>query len=67
MQHTFASKQEVKSVYIHVPFCLSKCHYCDIYSEAASESRINQWHETILTEMRLILVRRWQEISIKVP
>lgn len=53
MQHTFASKQEVKSVYIHVPFCLSKCHYCDIYSEAASESRINQWHETILTEMRL--------------
>ncbi len=28
----------VKSVYIHVPFCFHKCHYCDFYSIAEADN-----------------------------
>ena len=28
---------KVKSVYIHVPFCFHKCHYCDFFSIAGAE------------------------------
>jgi len=27
--------QETSGLYIHIPFCLSKCHYCDFYSVTA--------------------------------
>lgn len=27
-----------KGLYIHIPFCLQKCHYCDFYSEAGTSS-----------------------------
>ena len=23
---------DIKSIYIHIPFCLSKCKYCDFFS-----------------------------------
>jgi len=29
--------KNVKSVYIHVPFCFHKCHYCDFFSIAGAE------------------------------
>lgn len=43
----------VSSLYIHVPFCQSKCHYCDFYSISTIDSeQIRLWHETIKVEMQ---------------
>ena len=43
---------ELPGLYIHAPFCRSKCFYCDFYS-VASRSAIPAWLEAIRAEMLL--------------
>ncbi|NLC89434.1 MAG: radical SAM family heme chaperone HemW [Clostridiaceae bacterium] len=43
----------VSSLYIHVPFCQSKCHYCDFYSISTADSRLLRlWHERVQVELQ---------------
>ncbi|HSL93373.1 MAG TPA: radical SAM family heme chaperone HemW, partial [Bacillota bacterium] len=42
-----------RGVYIHVPFCLSKCSYCDFYSCPGSQSDKDQYIRALQKEIRL--------------
>ena len=40
------------SLYIHIPFCVQKCRYCDFYSAAASAQEKLQYTELLCREIR---------------
>lgn len=39
-------------VYIHIPFCRSKCDYCDFYSLAGQEARMNDYQKALLLHLK---------------
>lgn len=41
------------SIYIHIPFCVRKCHYCDFLSFPADEAAREAYVRTLLAEIRL--------------
>jgi oxygen-independent coproporphyrinogen III oxidase len=44
---------KVEHLYLHVPFCAAKCHYCAFYSEAGSAAKMEDYVEAVLTELKL--------------
>lgn len=38
-------------LYVHIPFCQSKCFYCDFASQVSSPERIEQYLQTLIREM----------------
>lgn len=41
-------------IYVHIPFCLRKCSYCDFYSETVfNEETLNSYVEALLKEIEI--------------
>ena len=54
MSENIAKKRKNVGIYIHVPFCLSKCHYCDFCSEQrADEEKKEQYVKRLCEEIKL--------------
>ncbi|MBQ6582264.1 MAG: radical SAM family heme chaperone HemW [Mogibacterium sp.] len=48
-----ASNREPAGIYIHIPFCLRKCHYCAFLSGPADEAEREHYVTELLQEIRL--------------
>ena len=42
----------MRGLYIHVPFCVSKCAYCDFFSVPGRLGLINGYIDAVLAESR---------------
>lgn len=45
-------KGDKLGIYIHIPFCRSKCDYCDFYSLAGRESRMDDYQKALLAHLK---------------
>ena len=48
------SPDPVQSLYVHVPFCATKCEYCAFYSEASSGEQMNRFVDALIRELELV-------------
>ncbi len=39
-------------IYVHIPFCRSKCDYCDFYSQSGREAQMDQYQKALLAHIR---------------
>ena len=46
-----AGKGDKLGIYIHIPFCRSKCDYCDFYSLAGREERMDAYQKALLAHI----------------
>ena len=48
---TASTGPEKLGIYIHIPFCRSKCAYCDFYSLAGKEDRMDAYQKALLAHL----------------
>lgn len=48
---------QARSLYIHVPFCAHKCHYCDFYSIVDPRHREDRFVDRLIRELRALAPR----------
>ena len=45
-------KPDKLGIYIHIPFCRSKCDYCDFYSLAGHEDQMDRYQKALLAHLK---------------
>lgn len=41
----------MSALYVHLPFCLSKCPYCDFYSRVAESGEIERYVSALCVDI----------------
>ena len=47
------TESEDISIYVHIPFCESRCYYCDFYSSVINEDNVKEYFKYLHKELEL--------------
>lgn len=59
-----AAHMQAHSLYLHIPFCLHRCSYCDFNTYSGMEGLIPAYVSALCQELRLIAKSRPEEIPL---
>lgn len=59
-----ADESRQHAVYIHIPFCQTKCLYCSFFQNASCQSVEDEYIENLLTEMRRDAKRKQLQTAV---
>lgn len=51
---------KTSGIYIHIPFCIAKCIYCDFYSVAGQDEHIERFVAALTKEIENSLIMNWE-------
>lgn len=57
-------KNELASIYVHIPFCTKKCFYCSFVVSIGQEKSINQYLSSMLKEMKSADIHKLKTLYI---
>lgn len=50
-------------LYLHIPFCKQKCHYCDFFSAPPAGDQLETWHLLLRRNLQLIAQEQTPELE----
>lgn len=59
-----ASNNHIKNLYIHIPFCKTRCTYCHCYTSLESGDKYEEYIDYLIKEIEIKRRILWQKIQI---